>query len=184
MDVFTCTKCHQSKPHELFYRRLERKQGYRRTCNDCTNAQRRQHRLKNKERLRQRGRNYYHRNVARFRVQKRAYYKKNPDDRRRYRRTITSDGMRLQNARRKARKLAAPRNDFTVEQWTTMKAVLDHRCSYCARQMERLTMDHLTPLVHGGSHTLWNILPACRSCNCRKNAFHVLKPVQPFLLLP
>ena len=44
-------------------------------------------------------------------------------------------------------------------------------------------MEHLTPLVAGGPHTLWNILPACLACNLKKQDGPVLKPVQPFLLL-
>jgi HNH endonuclease len=90
----------------------------------------------------------------------------------------------LYRARRKAKSASAPYNDFTAKQWRTMVELLNHCCVYCDRQMQRLTMDHLTPFIAGGSHTLWNILPACLSCNSRKQAGPVLQPVQPFLLLP
>ena len=43
-------------------------------------------------------------------------------------------------------------------------------------------MDHLTPLSKGGSHTVSNIVPACRPCNSRKGVKEVLRPVQPLLI--
>ena len=49
--------------------------------------------------------------------------------------------------------------------------------------MQRLEMDHITPLSKGGDHTASNIVPCCRSCNAKKGTGPVLKPVQPMLLL-
>lgn len=98
-----------------------------------------------------------------------AYHKQNPDV------------VRLKNARRKAANLAAPRNDLTVSQWQIIKAHYGHRCVYCDRQMQRLTMDHIVPLSKGGSHTVSNVVPACKSCNSRKLNGPPLKPVQPLL---
>lgn len=89
------------------------------------------------------------------------------------------------HARRLARKLNAPRNDFTATQWRVMCRVSDYRCCYCDEQLSlaALTPDHLTPYADNGSNTLWNILPCCRRCNSRKKDRGVLAPVQPFLLL-
>ena len=83
---------------------------------------------------------------------------------------------------RLAKKRNAPINDFTKGQWEEMKAAYGFRCVYCNHKMQRLTQDHLTPLSKGGSHTVSNILPACQSCNSKKNAGAVLVPVQPLLL--
>ena len=47
--------------------------------------------------------------------------------------------------------------------------------------MKRLTMDHITPISKGGAHTASNIVPACQSCNSKKNNRAPLKPVQPIL---
>ena len=74
--------------------------------------------------------------------------------------------------RRRARKLNAPRNDFTRAQWRTIKTAYQNRCVYCGETFERLTMDHVIPLSRGGSHTMSNIVPACKSCNCQKSTHH------------
>lgn len=44
------------------------------------------------------------------------------------------------------------------------------RCHLCRRKvsLSEATMDHLVPLVLGGSHTKANVALACRSCNCSK----------------
>jgi 5-methylcytosine-specific restriction endonuclease McrA len=85
------------------------------------------------------------------------------------------------HARRRAREMQAPVRDFTAQQWVMMKNLSDHRCVYCGRKMQRLTMDHIIPLVHGGAHTWSNIVPACKSCNSSKRDRAPLCPIQPLL---
>jgi 5-methylcytosine-specific restriction endonuclease McrA len=43
---------------------------------------------------------------------------------------------------------------------------LDKRCLYCGAKAT--TLDHIVPLHHGGTNYIWNIAPACRSCNAQK----------------
>jgi 5-methylcytosine-specific restriction endonuclease McrA len=85
----------------------------------------------------------------------------------------------LAQERRRARKLAAPVNDLTRKQWRAIKAAFENRCAYCGEHFERLTMDHVRPLSRGGSHTTSNVVPACRSCNCRKGTRHILPTFLP-----
>ena len=42
------------------------------------------------------------------------------------------------------------------------------KCLRCG-SIERLTMDHVVPIVVGGHHSLWNVQPLCRTCNARKH---------------
>jgi len=61
-----------------------------------------------------------------------------------------------------------------------------NKCSYCRRRFtkdNRVTVDHITPISRGGSHTLDNIVYACMSCNSKKHAGPPPCPVQPFLPL-
>ena len=45
-----------------------------------------------------------------------------------------------------------------------------HTCQFCLRSpgLEELTIDHLVPLVHGGSDEITNYVTCCRSCNTAK----------------
>ena len=40
-------------------------------------------------------------------------------------------------------------------------------CCFCGSQ-EKLTLEHLTPLIKGGLHVAENLLGSCLSCNCSK----------------
>lgn len=41
-------------------------------------------------------------------------------------------------------------------------------CFYCKTKVKDLTIDHITPLARGGSHTVDNIVFACHGCNSEK----------------
>jgi 5-methylcytosine-specific restriction endonuclease McrA len=93
------------------------------------------------------------------------------------------DKLNAKSQRQRARRVNAPVNDLTAKQWVAMKEAYQHRCVSCGKKQQRLTQDHLMPLSKGGAHTYSNIVPACRSCNSKKGAGAVLKPVQPLLLI-
>lgn len=71
--------------------------------------------------------------------------------------------------------------DLTEDQWSFIKAAYRHRCGYC-HERKPLTQDHIVPVSCGGDHTASNIIPACRSCNSRKNARLPIVSYQPHLI--
>jgi 5-methylcytosine-specific restriction endonuclease McrA len=75
---------------------------------------------------------------------------------------------------RLARKANAP-GRFTFEQWMQKVAYHGWKCFYCHKQLtlETLTIDHRKALSRGGSNWLANLVPACKTCNCKKWANNV-----------
>lgn len=73
--------------------------------------------------------------------------------------------------KRRAEQLGNTQTDrlLTATEWTETKEYFDHRCAYCGRQLEKLTIDHIVPLSRGGEHTKENVVPACRHCNSSKH---------------
>ncbi|HKE66408.1 MAG TPA: HNH endonuclease [Micromonosporaceae bacterium] len=73
-----------------------------------------------------------------------------------------------QNANRKRRAiLFALGEHHTAEEWAAKLDEYGHKCAYCGtRAVER---DHVVPLSKGGTDTIDNIVPACRSCNSMKS---------------
>lgn len=71
--------------------------------------------------------------------------------------------------RRKALVAGAIVAHFTPRDWLRLQIRFDYRCAYCGIRAP-LSMDHVVPIVRGGTHSVGNILPACTSCNCHKQA--------------
>jgi len=82
----------------------------------------------------------------------------------------------VHDERRRARRAAVP-NAFGARDLREAKEVSCGICAYCLRPTKHLTIDHVTPLARGGSHTPENIVMACRSCNSKKGARGVLSMV-------
>jgi 5-methylcytosine-specific restriction endonuclease McrA len=57
---------------------------------------------------------------------------------------------------------------LTAEEWRLVLDVYEGRCAYC-RCGGPMTIDHLVPVMAGGEHVRGNVVPACLSCNSKKN---------------
>lgn len=68
---------------------------------------------------------------------------------------------------------------ITEDQWVQLVSDSGFRCSYCGVTFSKTNKpepDHVLSIRNGGSRTLDNIVPSCRSCNARKQN----KPVEQF----
>lgn len=85
-------------------------------------------------------------------------------------RYAASEKMAAKKRRDYARRKAAivPERPFTAGMWIEMVERHRGRCYYCKKRRV-LTLDHVLPLTKGGLHVEQNIVPACKSCNSRKN---------------
>ena len=72
------------------------------------------------------------------------------------------------SAMRRAVKVGLPAT-FTTEDWTDVLDLFGHKCAYCGKD-GKLHQDHFIPVTRGGGYEMGNIVPACHSCNSRKNA--------------
>ena len=70
---------------------------------------------------------------------------------------------------------------FKNEDRAVRLALFDGKCAFCGSS-GKLTMDHVIAISNGGLHEAENIIPACQSCNSKKNASMVLQwySQQPF----
>lgn len=80
--------------------------------------------------------------------------------------------------RRRAR-LESGGAPFTADEWFALLVSHDWKCYYCKVELTRYSAspDHLVPLSAGGSNSIVNIVPACRTCNYSKND----KPAEEFI---
>ena len=73
--------------------------------------------------------------------------------------------------KRRAIKLMS-NGSYTIEEWENLKKKYHYVCPKCKKKepIIKLTQDHIIPLIKGGSHTIDNIQPLCKSCNSAKQA--------------
>ena len=182
---------------------------YKAAYRAANKEQDRQQRRKDNKKWREspQGKEYVANNAEKRRAYLQTYYTKNADRRAAhaaayYQRTKEAHDARTVawhkahpeelaaiQRRRRARKKAAPINDLTAEQWQEILVAYNYRCvycppscTYCRNKTHALTQDHIVPYAKGGSNTLSNIVPCCKSCNSKKATKEVPVPVQPLLL--
>jgi hypothetical protein len=58
---------------------------------------------------------------------------------------------------------------FTIKEWNDLCKLYNNRCLWCGSNNKKLTMDHVVPLVSGGTNYISNIQPLCMECNAKKH---------------
>lgn len=97
------------------------------------------------------------------------YRKKNADKLREYNsqyKKTHRDAIRIRNNNREALVRGA-KGKYTKAEWQELCKRFDHRCLRCGNTSE-LSVDHVIPVTKGGSNSIENIQPLCRSCNSSK----------------
>lgn len=63
------------------------------------------------------------------------------------------------------------RRQLTKAQRREIYQKTNGHCAYCGCELEyeRMAVDHVIPLAHGGADEMDNMLPSCRSCNHYKD---------------
>jgi 5-methylcytosine-specific restriction endonuclease McrA len=56
---------------------------------------------------------------------------------------------------------------FSFDEWKRLCDEFGNKCLACGK--EELTVDHIVPLIKGGTNYIHNIQPLCKSCNSSKN---------------
>lgn len=60
---------------------------------------------------------------------------------------------------------------YSTAEWRELKAHYNHTCLRCGKREPeiKLTVDHVVPLILGGSNSIENIQPLCKCCNSKKH---------------
>ena len=170
-----CTKCGLEKPDSQF----PRWETWH-FCHDCIKAYRREnsreYRLKNPEFLKAHKKRYRQENKEKVLAYQRSYQLSHPEKIREYARRHyykNPDRQIVHNQKRRARMDNG--NGFTELDWAELKRKYNYTCLCCGRREPeiKLSPDHVLPLSKGGSNSIDNIQPLCRTCNNRKYTKHI-----------
>lgn len=143
-----CSKCGQTKAAQEFYPNPSGADGRRSYCRSCGNVAARAWRRANPERAAE------HRRRSR-----KKWYAKNRA------RVIAAATDRTRWIRRVKRH---------PESGPFLNVLLNDPCAYCGSRGGRMTIDHIVPVVEGGTHGPDNLTGACYSCNSSKQADSLL----------
>lgn len=162
--------------------------GYRPECKECRKAYSRAYHERNASQIRAKvkrwkaenrqhaieyGRRWRKENVDKKRAIDKRWYDANRERVAEYatkpiRRAYARVNAKNQKAKRKAA-AGATVEQISLAEWAALQAEYSGLCVYCHTRPEALTMDHVVPLIDGGSHTKDNIVPACGRCNREKS---------------
>jgi 5-methylcytosine-specific restriction endonuclease McrA len=82
-------------------------------------------------------------------------------------RKLNPERHAMHEQKRRAKKACSP-GSYTVAEWLALCVSYGEVCLRCGASDVSLTVDHVTPLHHGGSNLIDNIQPLCGPCNSTK----------------
>lgn len=172
-----CKACKKQLSHEYYLRHRELRPKKNRLSAEETKihekASERAYYLKNSKRIYQRVRAWIATHPEQWCAYRKRWIAAHPEQMRAHRkRWAQKNAQRIRDftQQRRARQRHAP----LIEQIDRF-AIAERdgwRCHICARKVAKsaLSIDHLIPLLHHGSHTPQNVALAHRSCNSRRGA--------------
>jgi len=157
-----CTKCNIEKTKDGFRKHKGQKDGLSSQCKSCLSRNDREYRDNNQEKIAAGNRQYYANNQEKI-----------VDCSRQYRANNT-DKIAAYSRNSRARK----RNAYGSHTVAEIRAIFDSQLGLCANCKAKLFksgkykfhVDHIVPLVKGGSNDRYNLQCLCPTCNLRKNA--------------
>jgi 5-methylcytosine-specific restriction endonuclease McrA len=199
MESKICNGCGIEKFLSDYNKEAKGKDGYRGKCRECDKK-----RIKaycRSERVREKRKAYNTLWRANNKDKIREYNKKHgPTAQLKYRQTehgrearkkalskyFTTDKGKAADKRNKYKRRTKVQDagTYTNEQWQERLAEYNYCCAYCYKPftIEQLTVDHMIPLSRGGTNTIDNLVPACKSCNSRKKDKTPLEMLQKGLM--
>ena len=188
-DDGRCAPCRRNTQGQWRDSNLEhvkaKKREWREKNPDKVRAMNQKQYYKDPEMMRQRARNYHWENKGKENSRSRKYYQqnreslnqkakqwaeKNPERKREsFKKWCKNNHDKLNaNSSRRRTRIAEGGGSYTDKEWRALVKHYGGKCLCCGRSDVALTVDHIIPVVKGGSSNIDNIQPLCQSCNSSK----------------
>jgi 5-methylcytosine-specific restriction endonuclease McrA len=194
----TCTKCRETKPLEQYSRSLgakASKSGYKPRCKSCLAAEAKDWATRNADRVKRTQDEYRAANPEYIKARRAAHYAANAEREKALSRlwheanaekaaAISRDWRRanygkvLAYARTRRARHRGAEGSHTAEDIAALFAKQRGTCAVCKCKLTKYHIDHVIPLVLGGSNYITNIQLLCPTCNTSKGAKHPIQFMQ------
>ena len=149
-----CLKCQTVKPLSDFYKDRTRKYGVQPACKLCSNVYRSNWSNKNRDQISISGKSYRDKNPTKRKQSQSKWNKKN--------------SIKLANYQNQRRTKIKNNGIFQITDKEFNK-LYQSNCFYCGIK-SKIEIDHVVPINKGGTHSIGNLVAACRSCNASKGS--------------
>jgi 5-methylcytosine-specific restriction endonuclease McrA len=200
----TCSKCRKLTPLENFRIDRSAKDGRQSACKPCQKnyyqanaetikAKSKKYRADNIDKVREQQRVYHLNNAEKKKATARKWYADNLQRARELRRRTydrdperwinkTAEWKKANRSRanqsdlnsahtRRARINSGKSFDISLGEMTKLRS---QNCVYCGEK-NSIELDHVIPLSRGGSHSIGNLVAACRTCNASKGSKTIME---------
>lgn len=189
-----CTRCLNEKELSEFSRTKRTADGYQDWCKECTKEYKRAYYQSNKEKERAKRRTNYQQHKDDYIRRAKSSQSQNKEQRKEYMRRYMKENVEKYRDRIrawareyysrpdvKAKVIAYQRmhknarrviegSKATTKEFSALVKLFNGHCAYCNKPTDKPTVDHIIPVAKGGRGHIFNLLPACSSCNKRKSA--------------
>lgn len=185
-----CCRCKIEKPIDSFTKCKRKKDGLNPTCKECIKAYSQVWYKSNKIKSHENTRKWRAKNSDREKELSRIRYSENPEIRERQKNWNHQNSARANGHYSKWRKNNPEKvkeyklNRYIREknasgriahsEWVSLCEKYNYTCLCCKRRDIKLTLDHIIPLILGGSNTIDNAQPLCKTCNSKKGARFIM----------
>lgn len=155
-----CSRCEETKDFSCFRKNARYLDGHHSWCIDCSKQYRKDQYQANKEKEKKQHKDWVSNNRERRSAQNVAATKKWQENNKE---KVTH--WKTDNKHRRREIYAT--GSLTLDEWVEVCNKFGNKCLKCGEN--EVTIDHVVPLSKGGTHSMDNVQPLCRSCNSTKH---------------
>ena len=127
------------------------------------------YRQRHSEALREKSKRHYSSNPEYYRQKNAQWYRNNFESAaRRNKQWHIDNAERARNIANRRRARINHNGIFAISE-KDLRAIYSSPCFNCGAN-ENIEADHIIPISKGGRHSIGNLMPLCKSCNCSKKA--------------
>ena len=163
----TCSYCKQVKPTTDFGKHKSSKDGLYSQCFPCRRQHRAAYRQRYVEAIKKQQADNYRRNKEKRIAYVAEHKKRNPEKSKQYNaKSKRKNHVKIAADSRRRRAKLKQNGIYKISKKELAK-LLAQPCFYCGTK-ERITIDHVIAIARGGTDSIGNLVPACKSCNSQK----------------